>query len=135
MDLNENSTQVQSLLSSADKSIFPAFAVSLISCFLLSIIVGCIDSPIGGLINTETRCVRQNVPGLNGEWRNGALTLQAVRVDSNGVDQFTTDQSYSDGGVQGTATSGLLWEATLFWHWRGRSCYGDSDWFMSAGDE
>jgi hypothetical protein len=87
--------------------------------------------PAGGLINTETRCVRHNDPGKNGEWRNGALTIQAIAVDANGVDQFTTEQSYSNGGVQGVATSGLLWEATVFWHWDGRVCYGDQNWSLA----
>ena len=86
--------------------------------------------PAGGLINTETRCVRDNDPGQHGEWRNGALTIQAVAVDEQGVDQFTTDLSYSNGGVQGVATSGLLWEATVFWHWDGDKCYGDDGWIV-----
>ena len=84
----------------------------------------------GGVINTETKCVRDNDPGTYGEWRNGALTLQAVAVDSSGNDDFTTDTSYSSGGVQGVATSGLLWEATVFWHWDEKACYGESDWYL-----
>ena len=84
----------------------------------------------GGVHNTETSCVRDNDPGAYGEWRNGALTLQAVAVDSAGNDDFTTDTSYSSGGVQGVATSGLLWEATIFWHWDGDACYGESDWYL-----
>jgi len=83
--------------------------------------------PSGGLHNTETRCVRDNDPGASGEWRNGALTLQAVAVDTSGADAFSTDTSVSGGGVQGVATSGLLWETTLFWHWSG-ACYGTSSW-------
>jgi hypothetical protein len=99
----------------------------------LAIAFHSLSIPSGGLINTETRCVRHNTPGLNGEWRNGALTIQAVSVDVNGTNQFTTDQSYSNGGVQGVATSGLLWEANIFWHWEERSCYSDSDWFIPTG--
>ncbi len=83
----------------------------------------------GGVLNTETGCVRDNEPGLYGEWRNGALTIQVVAVDSTGADDFTTDTSYSSGGVQGVATSGLLWETTVFWHWDGGSCYGESSWY------
>ena len=81
--------------------------------------------PLGGLHNTETGCVRDNDPGAAGEWRNGALTIQAVAVDSDG----TTSTAASAGGVQGAATSGLLWESTVFWHWNGRECYGESDWY------
>lgn len=75
----------------------------------------------GGLIPTCTGDVRANHPGLNGEWRNGALTIQAVLVNPDGTDGFTTEQSLSAGGVHGVATSGLLWECTLFWHWVGPS--------------
>ena len=80
--------------------------------------------PLGGLHNTKTGCVRDNDPGAQDE-RNGALTIQAVAVDSTGADDFTVDATYSNGGVQGVATSGLLWEATIFWHWSG-DCYGSS---------
>lgn len=83
---------------------------------------------LGGLHNTKTGCVRDNDAGALGEWRNGALTLQALAVNSDGSDAFTTDVAVSNGGVQGGATSGLLWETTVFWHWRG-DCYGDEDWF------
>ena len=44
----------------------------------------------------------------------------------NDVD--TDDDDLND-GVQGVATSGLLWEANVFWHWEERSCYGDDDWY------
>ncbi len=83
--------------------------------------------PSGDLHPTLTGCVRDNDPGAAGEWRNGALTIQAVEVDSSGADAFTTDTSYSNGGVQGVATSGLLWEATVFWHYSG-DCYGEPTW-------
>lgn len=59
----------------------------------------------GGLVPTETGCVVSNRPGFNGEYRNGALVLQAL--DAN---------DYSINPATGTASSGLLWEATLFWH-------------------
>ncbi len=83
--------------------------------------------PSGDLHPTLTGCVRDNDPGAAGEWRNGALTIQAVEVDSSGADAFTTDTSFSNGGVQGVATSGLLWEATMFWHYSG-DCYGEPTW-------
>jgi hypothetical protein len=66
----------------------------------------------GGLVGTETTCVRRNDPGPAGEWRNGALVIQAIRAD-----QLQTDPSASAGGVHGVATAGLLWEGVLFWHW------------------
>ena len=81
----------------------------------------------GDLINTATSCVRANAPGANGEWRNGALTLQAVAVDSTGTDAFSTSTALSAGGVQGVATSGLLWETTVFYHWS-NVCYGATGW-------
>ena len=70
----------------------------------------------GGLLPTVTGHVRSNNPGLYGEWRNGALTIQAVKVNPDGSDAFTVNTSFSGGGVQGVATSGLLWECTYFWH-------------------
>jgi hypothetical protein len=73
-----------------------------------------------GIIPTNTGDVKGNVPGKNGEWRNGTLTVQAVAVSRNGDAEFTTDQNLSSGG-HGAATSGLLWEGALFWHWEGDS--------------
>ncbi len=83
--------------------------------------------PNGNLIPTNTGDVKKNVPGKFGEWRNGALTIQAVQVNADGSDGFTTNTSLSNGGVHGVATSGLLWESTIFWHWKGPS-YHESDW-------
>lgn len=71
-----------------------------------------------GFFPSQTGAVRDNTPGADGEWRNGALTLQLVEVDGNG-DNFTTNLSLSNGGVQGVATSGLVYESTIFWHWDG----------------
>jgi hypothetical protein len=75
----------------------------------------------GGVLPTNTGDVKKNVLGKNGEWRNGALTIQAVAVNSDGSDAFATDNGKSNGGVQGVATSGLLWESTIFYHWDGPS--------------
>jgi hypothetical protein len=68
----------------------------------------------GELVGSETACVRNNTPGPNGEWRNGALTLQAVRAD-----RIDTDTGLSAGGVHGVQVDagGLLWEGVVFWHW------------------
>lgn len=49
-----------------------------------------------------------------------------------GADAFTVDTTHSNGGVQGVATSGLLWESTLFWRWSG-ACYGSSSWSTQKG--
>jgi len=46
---------------------------------------------LGGVHNTETRCVRDNEAGSEEEWRNGALTIQAVAVNDLGEDNFSTD--------------------------------------------
>jgi len=72
------------------------------------------------VVPTNTGDVKGNVPGKNGEWRNGSLTLQAIAVNMDGSDAFSTDPSRS-AGSHGAATSGLLWEASLFWHWEGDS--------------
>ena len=76
-------------------------------------------SASGGLIQGNTGHVKNNTPGIYGEWRNGALTLQVVLVNSDGSDGFSVNASFSNGGVQGVATTGLLWEATLFHHGSG----------------
>lgn len=73
-----------------------------------------------GIIPTNTGDVKSNTPGKNSEWRNGALTLQAVAVADDGSDSFSTNESLS-AGDHGAATNGLLWEASLFWHWEGDS--------------
>ncbi len=70
----------------------------------------------GGLIGTNTGCVRSNQPGALNEYRNGALLIQAV--DAN---------SYSLDPTNHYATSGLLWESTVFWHWDPSECYGDAN--------
>lgn len=74
---------------------------------------------VGGVMGSVTGFVRGNKPGRYGEARNGALTLQAVKVNSDGSSAFTTSTAQSNGGVQGFATTGLLWECTIFYHWNG----------------
>lgn len=81
----------------------------------------------GGLHPTNTGCVKDNELGPNNEWRNGAVTIQAIAMNTDGSEAYTTDYSMSNGGQQGVATSGLLWEMTLFWHWGG-PCYHDNGW-------
>jgi hypothetical protein len=73
----------------------------------------------GGLIPTVTGFVRGNKVGKKGEYRNGALIVQAVKVNADGSAAFTTNLAESNGGSQGVAASGLLWECTMFWHWNG----------------
>ncbi|MFV1993821.1 MAG: type II secretion system protein, partial [Verrucomicrobiales bacterium] len=73
-----------------------------------------------GLLPTNTGDLKANVAGKNGEWRNGALTIQLVLVNADGSDGFTLDNTKSAGG-HGVAASGLLHEATVFWHWSGDS--------------
>jgi hypothetical protein len=80
-----------------------------------------------GIIGTVTGCVRGNERGAEDEWRNGALTIQAVATTDAGT--VETDTAISNGGVHGVASDpdALLWELTIFWHWDG-PCYGDDDW-------
>ncbi len=73
----------------------------------------------GGLIQGNTGHVKNNTPGIYGEWRNGALTIQVVRVNADGSDGFTVNTDFSGGGIQGVATTGLLWELTAFHHGSG----------------
>ncbi len=69
------------------------------------------------LVPTQTWCVKKNIPSSDGRWRNAALTIWAVEVDSNGNDAFTLTHD-TTGNITGI-TDGLLWESTLFWHWKG----------------
>ena len=88
----------------------------------------------GDLIPTETGCVRGNDPGAKGEYRNGALVVQALDA-SDITDGFTLDEdedvyvadSTSVHATFGHATAGLLWESSMFWHWDG-DCYGEESW-------
>lgn len=82
-----------------------------------------------GIIPTNTGDVVGNVLGRDSEWRNGALTLQAVRVNSDGSPGYSLDPSRSNGGP-GVATSGLLWEAAVFWHWDGDSYHREKNTFQ-----
>ncbi|HVS25030.1 MAG TPA: PilC/PilY family type IV pilus protein, partial [Gammaproteobacteria bacterium] len=88
----------------------------------------------GGLIPTVTGCVRGNTPGANGEYRDGALLLQALDASNlvggyvlNAVTHRYVAASNTVDAAQGYATDGLLWESTVFWHWHG-PCYGSSTW-------
>lgn len=88
----------------------------------------------GGLIPTVTGCVRGNNAGALGEYRNGALLLQAldasdisagyklVGSDPNKLYQAGSNTVHANLGY---ATAGLLWESTVFWHWKG-PCYGSA---------
>ena len=70
------------------------------------------------LIPTQTGCVKKNIPSSDGRWRNAALTIWAVAVDAAGnipAGTFKYDASRHIVGIN----SGLLWESTLFWHWKG----------------
>jgi hypothetical protein len=81
----------------------------------------------GNVHPTVTGSVRGNDPGQFGEWRNGALTVQAIRVKDDGTPLSPTNVALSAGGVQGVATGNLLWESTVFWHWQGPA-YGQAGW-------
>jgi hypothetical protein len=82
----------------------------------------------GEVIPTNTGDVRGNEPGRKGEWRNGALTLQAIPVDASGNLAGPLDLSIT-AGIQGLAStcSGMIFESTIFWHWDGDS-YHKAGW-------
>lgn len=73
-----------------------------------------------GVIPTNTGDVVSNVLGKDGEWRNGALTIQAVAVNGDGSSAYSINEGLSNGN-HGAAVSGMLWEAAIFWHWSGDS--------------
>ena len=114
----------QSLASLPIYSLDGAPGTTKLDSFALYFVEGAMEKAQFAPSNTGD--VKKNEPGPNGEWRNGALTIQAVAVNPDGTDAFTTDTALSNGGVQGAATSGLLWESTFFWHWKGPSLHDDS---------
>lgn len=88
----------------------------------------------GDLIPTETGCVRGNDAGAKGEYRNGALMIQALDASniSAGFKLDVPTQRYVAGStaihaVHGYATDNLLWESTIFWHWK-EGCYHEPEW-------
>jgi hypothetical protein len=101
----------------------------------------------GELLGTNTGCVRKNQTGLLGEYRNGALMVQAL--DAADFDGFTYDEANDVYIAANTVVDGthlharvhpdnedgsmvyygesMFWESTVFWHWDG-DCYGQGDW-------
>ena len=76
--------------------------------------------------------MKSNVPGLLGEYRNGALMIQALDASdvSGGFVLNAASEEYATGSTAvhstlGYATTGLLWETTVFWHWDGPD-YGEA---------
>ena len=65
----------------------------------------------GGLIGTETSCVVKNQPGRLGEYRNGALTIQAVDSSKVRLDP-ALGVATADGGLH-LRHSSLLWSNDL----------------------
>ena len=88
----------------------------------------------GDLVPSVTGCVRKNNAGQKGEYRNGALMIQALDASdvSDGFEHNGAIQQYVAGSAaihsqHSYATDGLFWESTVFWHWDG-PCYADPDW-------
>ncbi|MDQ3023805.1 MAG: hypothetical protein M3R04_05390, partial [bacterium] len=71
------------------------------------------------VIASAPGAVKKNNPGPNGAYRNGAFTLQIVKVNADGRDAFTANSTISAGGVQGAAATGLLYESTVHYTWGG----------------
>lgn len=71
-----------------------------------------------GLIPTETKTVRSNTPGPSGEYRDGALLVQAIDVDNMSLN---TNLGVADG------TADLYWESTIFWHNKDNNDDGNGD--------
>ncbi len=79
-----------------------------------------------GLIPSNTGDVKGNEPGRDGEWRNGALTLQVVKVNPDGSAIAPLDPSISNGNHGVAPAPTMLHELTVFWHWPGDS-YHEND--------
>jgi len=95
----------------------------------------------GKLIPSNTGCVKANKPGKKGEYRNGALMLQALDASdvSGGFVHDKDNEQYIAGSMAihdflGYAKRGLFWESTMFWHWDPAECYGDDGWQQAYND-
>jgi hypothetical protein len=61
-----------------------------------------------GIVGLTPSVVQKNVAGPKGEYRAGALTLQALDIDKFAIDPKTGAATVGEGG--------LLWEAMMYWH-------------------
>jgi hypothetical protein len=133
---------------------------------------GITEPPAGYIKDPALNLHITKVPGKEGRgfrWRNGALTLQLLRVTGDGDTDFTLQaknflparkgerfggthaeaytatveidgKEYADGFTTDLAQSGLLYEATMYWHFGDFAdevqraapasipCYGDPNW-------
>jgi len=88
----------------------------------------------GDIIPTATACVRGNDQGARGEYRNGALLIQALDASDigggfvldAGTNRYVTG-STAIHAEHGHATTGLHWESSVFWHWDD-GCYHEPEW-------
>ena len=90
----------------------------------------------GGLIPTETGCVRGNDQGAAGEYRNGAFIIQASKDDKaldSGfvydpvIDAFVGEKTTVHAEHGHVMSNNIEYESSLFWHWDG-DCYHQSTW-------
>ena len=95
----------------------------------------------GKLVPSNTGCVKANKPGKKGEYRNGALMIQALDASdvSGGFVHDKDNEQYTTGStaihdVLSYAKKGLFWESTMFWHWDPAECYGDDNWQQEYND-
>jgi hypothetical protein len=60
-----------------------------------------------------------NTPGIYNEWRNGALTIQAVKTSPAPTFIQNISPTRKNGGHEPVINfpNGLLWENYFFWHW------------------
>jgi hypothetical protein len=104
----------------------------------------------GGLIPTQTGCVKGEPNITNDRWRNGALTIQLIPADNvHVVAQYPSDLATSVqspdkvivlkedtdgdgtidreyGGLRARDNGSFIYESTVFWHYDG-VCYGEED--------
>jgi len=72
---------------------------------------------LNGLIGTQTSCVRDNDAGALGEYRNGALMIQALDIDNA---NFAIDVDLGVADI--SSGGGLLYESSIFYH-HSSGCY------------
>lgn len=84
------------------------------------------------VIGTNTGEVKKDTPGIAGEHRNGAYTVQLVRWNYrwNGQGSISNGGHNLFGRGNSNTWNALLWEGIIFWHWHGPS-YNQNGGFRS----
>lgn len=104
--MNNERFSVQNWQTKVENNDRPAYTLKTLQNFRIEFSK---DKPISEqIVPTVTGRVVPNEAGPGGEYRNGALTIQALDASNYEIE--------SQLGVSAVGKPGLIWEATIFWH-------------------